>query len=135
MTTRSSISVKPFLLRIAVSFPRDFLIYLKISHPLRPVFGMYTTSFGPGTSRVELAMPLKRPQLLESNLSDRPVHKQHIILTSHMPINTEDTHICTKVNIMVFQSWRFISRIRPSTKPATIQIKIFVVIFIFLRKL
>lgn len=49
------------------------LIILEVSHPFRPIFGLRSADFGPGTCRVEILTPLQCPQLFESDLSDRPI--------------------------------------------------------------
>ena len=50
----------------------------KSSHPFGPVLRPDAAGSGPRTGRVKLGMPLQCPQLLESDLSDRPIHKQTI---------------------------------------------------------
>jgi hypothetical protein len=57
-----------------------FSVVLKVSHPFGPVFRLYTAGPGPGACCLERTMPLKCPHLLNSHLSDRPIHKKVICI-------------------------------------------------------
>ena len=46
--------------------PLAFLVVLKSSHPLRPVFRLHTAGFGPAVGRVVQPMPFQHPQLFKA---------------------------------------------------------------------
>lgn len=55
-----------------------FSVILEIPQPFGPIAGLDAAGLRPGTVNRILAMPFQRPQLLESDASDRPVHKEHV---------------------------------------------------------
>ena len=67
------------------------LVVPESSHPLRPVFLNDAAGRSPVAGSVEVAMPFQSPQLLESDLPDRPIHKNAVNIT-FMPIDTEMRH-------------------------------------------
>ena len=62
------------------------LVIFQSAHPARPVFWPHPAGLRPGARCVELAMPLKGPQLLETYFADGPVHEEAIhksVVTVH----------------------------------------------------
>lgn len=57
--------------------PRGRLI-LEPSHPRRPVDAVDAAGAGPGTVRVEAGVPFEGPKLLDTHLTDRPVHEEAV---------------------------------------------------------
>jgi len=79
--------------------PRFFLrtidaasVVFNTSHPLRPILRLHRAGFGPGARRIELAMPLQRPQLLESHSPRGPIQEE-AVSPPVMPVDTDTTRI------------------------------------------
>lgn len=67
------------------------LIVLVLSEPLGPDAWLRSTCKGPVASSVELAMPLECVQLLEINISGRPV-QEHVVDLGTVPVDNEVLH-------------------------------------------
>ena len=68
------------------------LIVFEASHPLGPVAGLDLAGSGPDVCRVELPMPLQRPQFLEPDLPDRAaIHKKTIYVPT-VPVDADKIH-------------------------------------------
>jgi len=57
-----------------------YLVVLKLSHPLRPVFGLHASGSRPGIRHVPLEMPLERPKLFDPDFSNRPIQEQAVYI-------------------------------------------------------
>jgi len=53
-------------------------LILEPSHPRRPVNAIDAAGAGPGTVRVKTVVPFEGPKLLDTYLTDRPVHEEAI---------------------------------------------------------
>ena len=53
-------------------------LILEPSHPRRPVDAVDAAGAGPGTVRVETGVPFEGPKLLDTYLTDRPVHEEAV---------------------------------------------------------
>jgi len=70
----------------------DGLVFSKVPHPFGPVALYTTTGSGPEAVSQEGAMPLECPQLLEADLSDRPIQKEAIYGPAAVPVDAEMAH-------------------------------------------
>ena len=53
-------------------------VVLEIPHPLGPVFRLDAAGSGPAIGRVVAAVPFERPEFLQADLSDGPVHEKTV---------------------------------------------------------
>lgn len=75
LVSRFSCPPNPFTHLVAW---RAWLVILKPSHPRGPVFNLDAASLGPRSSRIELPVPLERPEFLHTHVTDGRVHEEHV---------------------------------------------------------
>ena len=61
-------------------------------HPLGPIFSVGVAGFGPDAVRVEVSMPLERPQFLEADPSHGKIQK-HAVNVSVVSVEAESFHL------------------------------------------
>ena len=97
-------------------------IVLKASHPFGPVARLDLAGEGVWTARVEIPMPIERPEFLEPDFSDGPVQK-HAVDRRSVPVQTDPPHLIAAREVFrrAVVEWRLIIVERPDVVPETIE--------------